>query len=221
MRPNPVSRKHPLPGPLRLVALVGVDGSGKTTQARRLAAWLTGAGFPALYGLNAGGRLWFGRFAQRLGRPNAQQLLGIGGMLVVESVLRGLAIARALLRARLHNQVAVMDRYTVCQYANIRAHRGRGVRLGAGERLARWAYCLFLRPDVTFLLAVDPAEAYRRIEARGMDHESLEFLIATAQAYQELPEAEDFVVIDANRGPDEVTHAILAFLTGAICQRKT
>lgn len=209
-----------MPGPLRIIALIGVDGSGKTTQARRLATWLTEAGTPSLYAPNAGGRRWLGRFAQRLGRPNAPQLLGIGGMLVVESLLRGLAIARALLRARLHHQVAVMDRYTVCQYASIRAHRVRGVPLGMGERLTRCAYRFFPEPDVTFLLGVGPAEAYRRIEARGTDHESLEFLIATAQAYRDLPEAKDFVVIDANSGPDEVTHAILAVLTGATCPRK-
>lgn len=142
-------------------------------------------------------------------------------MLVVESLLRGLAIAQALVRARLYHQIAVMDRYTVCQYASIRAHRARGVPPGMGERLTRCVYRLFPPPDVTFLLAVDPAEAYRRIEARGTDHERLEFLIATAQAYRDLPEAKDFVVIEANARPDEVTHAILAVLTGRTCPRKT
>ena len=46
-----------------------------------------------------------------------------------------------------------MDRYAVCQYASLRA-RGAGP---AAERRARLAYRLFPRPDVTFLLAVDPA----------------------------------------------------------------
>ena len=207
--------RHPLPRPPRLVALVGVDGCGKTTQAHRLTAWLTETGTPALYALNAGGRRWLGRFAERLGRPAAQQVLGIGGLLVVESVLRGLAIARSLLRARLHHQVAIMDRYTVCQYVSIRAHRVLGLKQGPHEKLARWAYRVFPWPEMTFLLDVDPTEAYRRIEARGTDHESLEFLIAATQAYRELPEAADFMAIDANPGPDEVTRAILAAFTGA------
>jgi thymidylate kinase len=117
--------------------------------------------------------------------------------------------------ARLHNQVAVMDRYTVCQYANIRAHRAPDRPRGAGERLVRWVYRIFPPPDVTFLLAVEPTEAYRRIEARGTDQENLEFLIALAQAYQELPEAKDFVVIDANSAPEKVTQDILAALAEA------
>lgn len=215
-----MSRKHHSPGSPRLIALVGIDGSGKTTQAQRLAAWLAESGTPARYALNAGGRRWLSRFAHGLGQSNAQQLFGVSGMLVAESVLRGLAISSALLRAHLSNAVAVMDRYSFCQYASIRAHcvwSGQG----KGEQLARCAYRIFPRPDVTFLLAVDPAEAYRRIELRGTDHENLEFLIATAQAYQELPEAEDFVVIDASLGPDEVSRTIRAFLSKATCHHKT
>jgi hypothetical protein len=43
----------------RVIALVGIDGSGKTTQAHRLAATLTAQGTPATYWQNAAGRRWF------------------------------------------------------------------------------------------------------------------------------------------------------------------
>ncbi|MFE0594003.1 dTMP kinase [Micromonospora echinospora] len=189
---------------LRAVALIGIDGSGKTTQAHRLADALTLAGLPATYHRNAGGRAWLGRLAQRLGRRDAQGLLGNRGMLAVESILRWLAIARALLGTLLTGRTAVMDRYAVCQYASIRAHDGRR----RGERLARIAYRLFPAPQITFLLAVEPAEAYRRIERRGTDHEPIEYLVAADAAYRSLPEFPAFVVIDANRTPDEVTRQI-------------
>jgi dTMP kinase len=194
---------------LRSVALVGVDGSGKTTQAHRLAAALTERGVPASYWQNAGGRRWFGRLAQRLGRADAQALLGRTGLLLAESALRWLAIARALLRSALGGRVAVMDRYAVCQYARIRSH-------GAPhwEPMARIAYSVFPPPDVTFLLAVDPAEAWRRIEARGTDTETLEFLTTSASAYRSMPESQTFVVVDANGTPDEVSRAIHDELRG-------
>lgn len=195
-------------GRLRIVALIGIDGSGKTTQAHRLADALTAAGVPATYWQNAGGRRWFGRLARKLGRRDAQRLLGRDGMLFAESALRWLAIARALLRSRLRSRVAVMDRYAVCQYASIRAHGG-GRRW---EGLARLLYRVFPKPDVTFLLAVEPGEAYQRIEVRGTDHESIDYLAAGAAAYRSLPESPGFLVIDANRGPDEVTRAIWAAL---------
>jgi dTMP kinase len=129
-------------------------------------------------------------------------------MLLAELVLRWLAIARALVRSALRRRIAVMDRYAVCQYASIRAHRG-GWRW---ERLARFVYRLFPPADVTFLLSVDPVRAYERIEARGTDHERLGFLLAADAAYRALPEYPSFVVIDANGTPDEVSQAIASHL---------
>lgn len=195
-------------GRLRVVALVGIDGSGKTTQAHRLAAALERAGVSTTYSRNAGGRRWFGRAARRLGRPDAQRLLGRTGLLLAESVLRWLAIARALVRSAVRRRLAVMDRYAVDQYASIRVHSGTR----RGERLARFFYRLFPEPEVTFLLSVDPAEAYRRIGLRGTDHESMEYLNAADAAYRSLPEHQTFVVIDANRSPDEVTAQIAVYL---------
>lgn len=129
--------------------------------------------------------------------------MGRAGLLVIESTLRWLAIARSVLGAVCDRRVAVLDRYAVCQYASLRA---RGAH--QWEPLARRVYALFPPPDVTFLLVVDPAEAQRRIEARGEDVETLEFLRASDAAYRSLPEADQFVVIDGNAPPDEVERAI-------------
>lgn len=192
---------------LRAVALIGIDGSGKTTQAHRLADALTAAGHPATYHRNAGGRRWLGRIAHRLGRPDAQRLVGRDGLLAVESVLRWLAIALALLTCVVTGRTAVMDRYAACQYASIRAHGGQ-----RWERLARAGYRVFPAPQVTFLLTVDPAEAYRRIERRGTDRESMGWLTAAATAYRTLPEYAGFVVVDANGSPEDVSRRIRAHL---------
>lgn len=213
LRRQPTASSGPANRP-PIIALVGIDGSGKTTQARRLADALTAAGSPATYWQNAGGRRWFGRVARLLGRRDGQRLLGRRGLLLAESVLRWLAIARALIRSRLSGRAAVMDRYAVCQYASIRAHGGKP----AAERRARLAYRVFPPPDITFLLALDPAEAYRRIEIRGTDHEDLPFLAAGQQAYQALPEFPAFVVIDAGGSAEEVTRSIFARVPGLAAQ---
>jgi dTMP kinase len=200
--------------PLRTVALVGIDGSGKTTQAHQLATALAAQGLPATYRRNAGGRRWFGRLATALGRRDGEHLLGRKAMLFVESVLRWLAILRTLLRRSVTGEIAIMDRYAVCQYASIRAHAKtpRPERLNRAERRARLAYRVFPRPDVTFLLAVDPAIAYDRIERRGYDHEEMAYLQAATAAYEALPEHADFVVIGANGTPEQVQQALLAHL---------
>ena len=200
--------------PLRTVALVGIDGSGKTTQARLLAAALAAQGLPATYRRNAGGRRWFGRLAAVLGRRDGEHLLGRKAMLFVESVLRWLAILRTLLRRRFTGEISIMDRYAVCQYASIRAHAEtpRPERINRAERRARLAYRVFPRPDVTFLLAVDPAVANDRIERRGYDHEEMSYLRAATAAYEALPEHDRFVVIDANGTPEQVQQALLGHL---------
>jgi dTMP kinase len=105
-------------------------------------------------------------------------------------------------------EIAIMDRYAVCQFASLRAHGARP----AAERRARLAYRLFPKPDITFLLEVDPAVAYDRIESRGYDHEEMAYLRAATAAYRSLPEYGDFVVIDANGTPAEVNAAIHARL---------
>ncbi|MEU8814655.1 dTMP kinase [Actinoplanes sp. NPDC048796] len=202
---------------LRTIALIGIDGSGKTTQAHRLADELAAAGLPAVYRRNAGGRHWVGKLAVRLGKRDAEDLIGRRAMLFVESVLRWLAMLRTLLWRVLTGGVVVMDRYAFCQYASLRA---RGAH-PAAERRARLAYRLFPRPDVTFLLAVDPAVAQRRIDARGYDHESMAYLNAADAAYRSLPEFGSFVVIDANGTPDEVSAALHAALaTRPVARRR-
>jgi dTMP kinase len=210
MAPIIDSRRDDDPGrPPRFIALIGVDGSGKTTQAHRLADALTDAGLPASYLQNAGGRAWFGRVAHRLGGRDAQGLFGRHGWPVVESVLRWLAIARALIRMRRWGRIGVMDRYSYCQYASIRTQLGQG---RFSERVARFAYRLFPAPDLTMLLVVSPGSAYRRIEARGTDHETIEYLTRASAAYASLPEHDSFVLIDGDGTEDEVAAAILAQL---------
>jgi dTMP kinase len=133
-------------------------------------------------------------------------------MLFVEALLRWLAILRTLLRRTLTGEVAVMDRYAVCQYASLRARSATP----AAERRARRAYHLFPAPDVTVLLTVDPRTAQHRIDTRGYDHETLDYLVASTAAYCSLPEFTGFRVVDGNGTPDEVAAAIRAALPSVV-----
>lgn len=187
------------------MALIGIDGAGKSTQARWLADWLDATGTPARYHRNAAGRVFFGRLAQRLGRRDAEDLLGVRLFLLVETLLRGLVIGRAVLLSRLTGTVAVMDRYTYCQYTSITVRGGR-------PGLARLLFRLLPRPDLVCYLAVPPAVAQARVEARGKDHEELDYLIASDLAYRALPEADRFTVVDAGADPSAVQASLRAAL---------
>lgn len=191
----------------RIIALVGIDGSGKTTLAKDVSQWLTAHGVPAHYSENPGGRLAIDRFAHRLGRADGRRLLGRRLFAAVEAVVRWLAIARGLLVSRVTGRLAVMDRYSYCQYVVMRA------RKDAGEGWVRRCYRVFPEPDATFFVSVPPRTAQQRIDARGYDREPLEYLSALDNAYRGLPEFGTFQVIDAD-APLEVVKGRLRDAAG-------
>jgi dTMP kinase len=188
----------------RIIALVGIDGSGKTTLATDLSQWLTAQGTQAEYFLNPGGRVAIDRFARRLGRADGRELLGRRLFAAVEASIRWLAIAKGLLLSWLTGRMAVMDRYSYCEYATLRA-RGE-----PGERWARRFYRVFPEPDATFIALVPPQVAHQRIADRGYDWESVEYLSALDNAYRGLPEFPGFEPIDADAPLEEVKRRLRA-----------
>jgi len=188
----------------RIIALIGIDGAGKSTSAQWLVGWLAERGVPASHFMNPGGRRWLGRLGQRLGRTDAVGLLGRRGFPVAEAIIRFAALLRALLICRLRGRVAVMDRYTYCQYAVMRA------RGDAGERLIRILYSLFPRPDLVCYLQVEPGAAHHRVLQRGTDEEEIEHLRALDAGYLSLPEFGRFRIVSAGAGPDVVQAQLAA-----------
>lgn len=186
----------------RIITLIGVDGAGKSTQAKLLVRWLRDHGVRAGYFQNPGGRPRMNRLAAQVGQPDAAAVLGARGFLLVEMTIRWVMLARGLVWSRLTRQVAVMDRYTYCQYAMTRA---RGHRR---EALVRRMYACFPRPEQVFFLDVPPELAQRRVTARGKDHEELSYLVALREAYRSLPEYAEFTVVDAAASKDEVSAAL-------------
>ncbi|MDI5940466.1 MULTISPECIES: thymidylate kinase [unclassified Micromonospora] len=185
-----------------LIALVGVDGSGKTTQARALARRLTARGVPATYFENAGGRPLWNRLARSVGRPDGVALFGRTLYPVVEATVRAAAMGRALLWSWATGRTAVLDRWTYCQYVIMRARGDRG------GRAVRAAYRMFPAPTVVCFLAVAPEVAQRRVLARGIDTEELPHLRALYAAYRALPEFGGFVVLPGDGDPGEVAAAL-------------
>ncbi|MBY8872520.1 thymidylate kinase [Micromonospora sp. PLK6-60] len=185
-----------------MIALVGVDGSGKSTQARALARRLTDQGVPARYFENAGGRPLWNRLARALGRRDGMALFGRTCYPLLEATVRAVAMVRTLLWSRLTGRVAVLDRWTYCQHVIMAARGDRG------RRLVRAAYAVFPRPDVVCFLAVPPEVAQARVLARGIDTEELAHLTALDAGYRALPEFGSFVVIDGDGTPDEVAAAL-------------
>jgi dTMP kinase len=146
--------------PGRFIVLEGGEGAGKSTQAPRLAAWLTTRGHPALATREPGGAPGAERIRALLLAedtplsPLAQTLLHMAAR--VEHVA---ATIRPALAA---GQWVVCDRFT----DSTRVYQGlaQGVDMAAIEMLATLAGIV---PDLTLVLDILLAAARARRAARG------------------------------------------------------
>ncbi|MFI8460738.1 dTMP kinase [Kitasatospora sp. NPDC085464] len=185
----------------RLVAVVGIDGAGKTSQVQRLAEWFEGSGHPTRLFLNQSQlpvRRALDAIAREDGFPGHLDMIGADTIRLISACARLSALAPVGDVLRTPGAVALADRYTVCQYAAVRLQ-------GAdNEAFLRRLNRGLPKPDLTLFLDVDPAVARERIRRRGIDEETLEFLAAYREAYRSLPEFADLVVVDGNGSFDEV-----------------
>jgi dTMP kinase len=181
------------------VSLEGVDGSGKSTQARLLAEAL---GPEAVAIREPGGTEAAERIRELLADP------GLALEPLAELLL--FCAARADLTERVIRPALEAGRDIVCDRFSDSsvAYQGAARGLGVGEVISLCDTATDgLWPDLTLLLRVDPEVGLGR--AGGEDRfeaEGLELQRAVAEAYEEIAQiASDRVaVIDASGGVEEV-----------------
>lgn len=189
----------------KLIAVIGLDGAGKTTQVTMLGEWLTSLQMPA----TAQQSLTLSPVRKALTAIAVEDGLETYLDIVDGETIRLISACTQLARVSAverHlnsvDELVILDRYTYCQYALAEAE-------GVGDvQFLRRLLGGALKPDLTIFLDVSPAEAFKRINARGIDEESLEFLEAFRNAYIGLPEAADFVTIDGDGNPNSVQAAL-------------
>jgi dTMP kinase len=187
-----------------VVVFLGIDGAGKTTQALLLAAWLRTFGSDVVEFV--GPRPSFVQqvldpIARDVGEPDCWSLVGPDAVRLAGS----LATLRDLTREVLPllagpDRMLVADRYAHCQYAV-----GRVFEAG-NEWLIRRICAPLPRPTLTFYLDVDVSSARRRLALRGEGEETATYLRRLDDAYRDLPEAADYIHLDAEQ-PIQAVHA--------------
>ena len=198
------------------ITFEGVEGSGKTTQMARIGRWLRGRGHqveltrePDGTALGQGVR----RLFERGPEPLAQAFLFLAARRqhVTEKIRPWLASGR----------IVLCDRYTDATLA-YQGHAG-GIDLTTIRELNMLATGGVF-PDLTLLFDLDPAEGFRRIGRRRLDHferQALAFHRRVRRGYLVIQRAEPKRVrtIDAARTLAEVgadvRRVIDEFLRGA------
>jgi dTMP kinase len=189
------------------VTFEGLDGSGKSTQAKLLAEALAGEGRDVVSTREPGGT--------ELGERVRELLLAEG-----EVSLWAEAALFAAARAQLVEEViapalergadVICDRYLDSSLAYQGIARGLGLDRVLELNLQAVGGVL---PDRTFLLLVDPVESARRVGSDGdrIEREDDDFRARVDAAYRQLAEVfpERIQTIDGTRRPREIAEEVL------------
>jgi dTMP kinase len=187
----------------RLIALEGIDGCGKSTQAKRLSARLD-----ALLTFEPGAT-GLGASLRRLLLDPDQPAVSPGAEALLMAADRAQHVAEVVQPALDAGTWVVTDRFS----ASTLAYQGfgRGLDRAELERLIGWA-TQGLVPDLTVLIEVpvDVAAARRTGSDDRFEEEGRQFQQRVAEGYRALAEesAGSWVVVDGTGPVEEVAEAV-------------
>ena len=202
------------------ITLEGLDGSGKTTQIRRLAAWLERRGLYPVLTRQPGGTPTGDRIRELLLDSRSTGLAPLAEMALMFAD-RAQAIAEVIQPALASGKILLCDRFT----DSTEAYQGGGRQLGSAAVLdLHRLLCANLQPDLTLLLlpSLDSSLARARsrnqrvLEKTGQDEgrferEQEQFYLRVYQKYREIAAREParVVLIEGNLTIDEVHEQIV------------
>ena len=194
------------------LVLEGVEGSGKTTQADRLARRLQAREVEHTVVREPGGTDAGERIREVVLDPDLEVAPETELLLILAA--RAEIVRRRVEPALARGEVVLADRYELSTFAYQGIARGLGLEeVRALNRFATGGR----RPDATLVLLVDPEESRRRrteLPPDRMEGEGDAFHGAVARAYERLAREEPgAVAVDGSGTPEEVEGRLLEVLS--------
>ncbi|MFZ0758785.1 MAG: dTMP kinase [Candidatus Sulfotelmatobacter sp.] len=147
----------------KFITFEGLDGTGKSTQMRKLAATLRAAGHKVVETREPGGTAT-GEKIRGVLLDSATEGLSPFAEMALMFASRAQHIAEVIEPALDHGQIVLCDRFT----DSTEAYQGRGRKLGSEAVLKlHRVLCGDLQPDLTILLDSDPAMSVGRARRRN------------------------------------------------------
>lgn len=202
------------------ITLEGLDGSGKTTQIKRLAAWMQKRGLDPVVTRQPGGTATGDRIRALLLDSGSTPLASMTEMALMFAD-RAQAIGEVIEPALAAGRVVLCDRFT----DSTEAYQGGGRELGSQSVLElHRLVCGNLQPDLTLLLLPSLKSSLARARKRNertaaqtgqdenrFEQEQGEFFKRVWEKYREIArrEPQRVVLIEGNLGIDEVHEQIV------------
>ena len=205
------------------VTFEGPEGSGKSTQIRRLAAVLEAQNIPVLMTREPGGTT-IGNAIRAVLLDPARTEMSPRAEALLFNAARAQIVDQVILPALAAGQLVLCDRYADSTLAY--QGYGHGQALEPLRRLGDYATA-GLVPNLTIYLDIDVREGLLRKQAGGaeewnrMEEKALAFHLAVREGYLELAAAEPtrWLVVDAAQSIDVVHTAIVARLQALLAAR--
>jgi dTMP kinase len=202
------------------ITLEGLDGSGKTTQIKRLASWIEKRGLNPVVTRQPGGTATGDRIRSLLLDSGSAPLAPMTEMALMFAD-RAQAIAEIIEPALAAGRVVLCDRFT----DSTEAYQGGGRKLGSDRVLElHRLICGNLQPDLTLLLLPSLESSLtrarrrneRHVEQTGQDEnrfeqEQTDFFRRVWEKYREIArrEPDRVALIEGNLTIDEVHEQIV------------
>ncbi len=200
-----------MPG-LPLITFEGSEGSGKSTQADRLAVHFQRCGIPCILTREPGGTPIGETIRELLQFAPHNSTMTAETELLLFAASRSQLVREVIRPALKRGTCVIADRF----FDSTTAYQGAARKLDRQmiERLNTFAVgdCL---PDITFVLDVDAATAMSRMQhaprkADRMEQQAAEFYERVREGYREIAARDPgrIVLIDGSRDADEIENEI-------------
>ena len=202
-------RRHSYPG--KLIAIEGIDGSGKTTQSHELVRKLNEKGQKAIYTKEPTDHETGKLIRKVLSREVAMSPISLQYLFSADRGIHEIEIEK-LLR---EGNIIVTDRYFWSSVAYGTADLGGEMDFYLTAFSILSSYHRFIIPDVTFFLDIPADTAYERIK-ESHDHKEIYDdrgkLVKIKDSYDKLIAKfrNEFTIINANKPIDKVSEELLA-----------
>ena len=199
------------------VCFEGGEGSGKSTQSRRLAAWLEGKGDAVVLTFEPGDTE-VGRKLRTIVLSPETGAISDRTEALLYAADKAEHVDSVVQPALDRGEVVITDRYV----DSMLAYQGAGRSLAAEEveEVARWA-THDLRPHLTVVLDLEPEHGLGRFEERDrIEGESVEFHQRVREEFLQMAKADPdhYLVLDARGDVDEIADQVRSAVTPLLAQ---